>query len=284
MKITEVSKICSGQDGAFWGDFLFRFDAKGMCHVYDASSLDGGWEETSVPEIASFQMGEGEAYIPHFNAVVFGTEYAEAGDEFPILYANLYNNYAREADRREGTLCAYRLTRDGERFGMTLKQVITVGFVHDSLWMSEDGKDVRPYGNFVIDTQKGLLHAFTMRDGDHTTRYFTFKLPTLSDGDLVVLTKEDILSYFDTAYANYIQGACCHEGLIYSTEGFSLEHAPDIPPAIRVIDPAAKKELRHVHLPDLGLKKEAEWIDFRCGACYYIDCEGTVYRVEFELN
>ena len=37
-----------GQDGAFWGDFMFRFDARGNCQVYDAAALDGAATEAPV--------------------------------------------------------------------------------------------------------------------------------------------------------------------------------------------------------------------------------------------
>ena len=204
MKITPISKIIGGQDGAFVGEYLLRFSSKGEGYVFDASSLgQGEREEKELPLLCRLSVKAGEALVPHFNAVVLGCEYFAEGDEFPLLYANLYNNYAASEDRKEGMLCAYRLERDGDQFSMTLVQVIRVGFTRDtSLWCSADVSDVRPYGNFVIDNKSALLYAFTMRDGEKRTRYFSFRLPKLSDGvyaeeygvPLVTLEKEDILS------------------------------------------------------------------------------------------
>ena len=275
-----------GQDGAFFGDFMFRLDARGNCQVYDAAALDGAAADApvTIEPVAHFTVGNTECVIPHFNAVVFGCEYYAGGDEFPLLYANVYNNYAREADRREGTCCVYRLQRTGTEFSAALVQVIRIGFTDDVLWRSAgDTKDVRPYGNFVIDTTRALLHVFTMRDADHTARYFTFALPALGDGGfseeygvrVVTLGKEDIRQYFDTDYHLYIQGACCHNGLIYSSEGFNAE----IKPSLRVIDPAAKRQLVCVNLAELGYPSEAEWIDFRGDVCYYSDGFGQIFRV-----
>ena len=276
------------QDGAIWGDFMFRFDHAGHCRVYDASALDTDAKEgVNPPQIASFSLHADDAVIPHCNAVTFSGAYYAEGDEFPLLYANVYNNYAKAEDRREGMCCVYRLTREDLVFRAELVQLLKIGFAHErGLWLSEgDIRDVRPYGNFVVDRDRGLLHAFVMRDGDRTTRYFTFRLPAVTDGDTVpeygvrvaVLEKSDILSSFDTPYHLYIQGACCHKGLIYSSEGFNA----DIQPSIRVIDPAAKCQLEHANLAELGHPTEAEWIDFRGERCYYSDGCGDLFEVTF---
>ena len=276
------------QDGAIWGDFLFRFDHAGHCRVYDAKALDtDAQENVNPPQIASFSLSADDAVIPHCNAVTFGCEYHAVGDEFPLLYANVYNNYAKAEDRRVGMCCVYRLQREELSFRATLVQILKIGFAGErGLWLSDgEIKDVRPYGNFVVDRDAGLLHVFVMRDRDKTTRYFTFHLPGVTDGVLsaeygvpaAVLEESDILSYFDTPYHLYIQGACCHNGLIYSSEGFNA----DVPPSIRVIDPAAKCQLEHANLAELGYPTEAEWIDFRGERCYYSDGCGDLFEITF---
>ena len=288
MKITPVSKIIGGQDGAFVGNYLLRFSSKGEGYVFDASSLGtGNREEKELPLLCRFSVDKNEPLTPHFNAVVLGNEKFAEEDEFPLLYANIYNNYASAEDRKEGMLCAYRLQRNGHQFSMTLVQVIRVAFTWDaSLWCSADTSDVRPYGNFVIDCRNSLLYAFTMRDGEKRTRYFSFKLPKLADGTFsaeygvpfVTLKKEDILSSFDTEYHAFIQGACFHDGKIYSSEGFSTTP----PAALRIIDPKKKEQLSHFNLADMGYAEEAEWIDFKNGVCYYSDILGNLFRIDFE--
>lgn len=289
MKLKQAAQMHTGQDGAFFGDFMFRFDTKGNAIVYDAKVLDTAGESiVQLPEIARFSMNAGDALLPHSNAVVFGCGRFMPGDEFPPLYANIYNNYAKAENRWEGTCCVYRLARTGTEFSLSMEQIIRIGFTDTVLWKSDgDVADVRPYGNFVIDRDKQLLHVFTMRDAERTTRYFTFALPSLTAGDIcpetgvrtVTLTEKDILRYFDTEYHLYIQGACCENGLIYSSEGFNEK----IHPSLRVVDPAAKKQLLHVDLTTLGECGEAEWIDFRDGRCYYSDGHGKVFLVDFEL-
>jgi hypothetical protein len=94
---------------------------------------------------------------------------------------------------------------------------------------------------------------------------------------VAVLEASDILSCFDTPYHLYIQGACCHNGLIYSSEGFNA----DIPPSLRIIDPQAKQQIDHANLAELGYPTEAEWIDFRGERCYYSDGFGNLFEVLF---
>ncbi len=289
MNIKKIGSMSfCAQDGAIWGDYMFRFDHAGHCRVYDATALDtDAQENVNLPQIASFSLNADDAVIPHCNAVTFGGTYYEAGDEFPLLYANVYNNYAGMEDRRVGMCCVYRLQRDGLAFRTTLVQLLKIGFAGErGLWLSDgEVNDVRPYGNFVVDRDAGLLHVFVMRDGDRTTRYFTFRLPAVSEGVLsaeygvpvAFLEKSDILSYFDTPYHLYIQGACCHNGLIYSSEGFDA----NIPPSLRIIDPAAKCQLEHANLADLGYPTEAEWLDFLGERCYYSDCVGDLFEVTF---
>ena len=288
MNIRKIGSMGWGaQDGAVWGDFLFRFDHAGHCRVYDAKALDTDSEDIVLPQIAAFSLNGDDAVIPHCNAVTFGSTCFEAGDEFPLMYANVYNNYARAEDRRVGMCCVYRLQREGLTFHTMLVQLLKIGFADEKgLWLSEgDVSDVRPYGNFVVDRDAGLLHAFVMRDGDRTTRYFSFRLPDVTAGELsaeygvpvAVLEASDILSQFDAPYHLYIQGACCHNGLIYSSEGFNA----DIPPSLRIIDPTAKSQQDHANLAELGYPTEAEWIDFRGERCYYSDGCGDLFSVTF---
>lgn len=286
MNIRTIAKIKSGQqDGAIFGNYMFRFNAKGIGRVYDMRAIVNGNPEEEIAEIATFTLDRAEEICPHSNAVVFGNEYFEEGDEFPLLYSNIYNNYAKTERPLKGVCCVYRLQKDGDSFKTTLVQLIEIGFVEDpALWKrtpTEDG--IRPYGNFVIDTERSLYHGFVMRNEEEGTRYFTFDLPKLDDGEIdpafgvkkVVLKPQDIRKHFDCPAHYYIQGACCHGGKIYSVEGFKNT------PALRVIDPDAGQQTIAVRFPDHGLIDEAEFIDFFGNVCYYSDCRGYIYQLEF---
>ena len=284
IKFNHIATIRGGQDGAIWGDFLFRFGSEGECAVYDLRGLS---RENAQP-VAAFTLDKANKLVPHSNTVFFGTEYARPGDEFPLLYSNIYYNYAKYPDRLEGICCVYRLWREDDGFKTKLVQLVEVGFADDrDLWRSESVSDVRPYGNFIIDRQRGLYYAFTMRDEAAATRYFAFRLPRLDAGERdpvygvnrVVLREEDILTQFDCPYHHYVQGACCHDGKIYSLEGFT--NSEENPPALRIIDTDRECQETLVMMGDFGLTIEPELIDFAGDTCWYCDNSGNLYVLKF---
>lgn len=285
VEIKPIGKMIGAQDGAIYGNHLFRFSTKGYGYVYDLRAL--GEEYTELAPIAEFQLDKSDIIAPHSNAVVFGSEKYDEGDEFPLLYSNIYNNYSKAADQLVGVTCVYRIMRDGKGFTSKLVQLIEVGFTDDRvLWRSAgDVLDVRPFGNFVIDRERGLYIGFVMRDADKTTRYFAFDLPRLADGgpdatygvNRVKLMPTDIKWYFDAPYHNFVQGAISKDGIVYSIEGFNEK----IHPGIRVIDTDKRCQLLYVdfHLAFEG--REAEFIDFYHGRCIYGDAYGELYELIF---
>lgn len=277
MEFKCIGKIHKGQDGVAWGGFLFRFDADGACYVYDLKQNDDEWALFS-----RFQLGGSESIIPHSNSVTFSRDYYCETDEFPLLFTNVYNNYAGQENRREGVCCVYRLRRQDNEFTADLLATIEVDFVRDSkLWASPNGEDIRPYGNFAVDRENGKLYAFTMRDEFQTTRYFCFALPEITaDVNRVTLTKKDVEYFFDCPYHHFVQGACVNDGKIYSLEGFTDN--PENPPALRIISLKDRKQEMCIHLEDYGLSIEPELIDFVGDTCYYCGHSGNVYTIDFK--
>jgi hypothetical protein len=276
MKITALGQIYGGQDGAIWNGILFKFDGSGVCKVYDVNGFK---------EIASLKLDT--VLIPHSNSVTFGAEYFEEGDEFPLLYTNIYNNYDGQPESYKGTCLAFRITRSGNEFSFTLKQVIKLGFCEDStVWCSKEG-DIRPFGNFIVDRDNGKYYAFNMMDGIKKSRYLVFDMPKICDGVLdegtgirtVVLNKEDILKQFDLDYHNCLQGATVYKGKIYSVEGGTKSISS--PAALRIIDPASGKQEFFALFRDYIEDREPEYIDFYKDVCYYGDNYGYLYTIEF---
>ena len=289
-KLTHIGKIVdNGQDGAIYGKYLFSMNTKAEVNVYDIEAF--GDVATPEDKIDSFKLDKWESIRPHSNAVCFGSEYYAEGDEFPLMYANVYNNYANTDRPLKGVCCVYRVMREGTRFSTTLVQIIEIGFVEDAvLWkMSADADCDRPYGNFTVDRENNVFYGFTMRSVKDGTRYFAFDLPRAHDGETceeygvnkVVLRPEDIKYYFDTEHHYYLQGACCHKSLIYSLEGFSSD---ELPPRLRVIDPESKKQLLAVDLREFALSIEPELIDFYGDVCYYSDEHGNLYIMDFDIQ
>ncbi len=285
MKIHHISKIKKGQDGAIHNGLLFRFEINGMGRVYDLSHIEANGEVQDLIPIAEFTLDGTDVIVPHSNSVVFGSEYFEESDEFPLLFSNVYNNYAKAEDKKVGITCVYRVWREGASFSSRLLATIEIGFTNDrELWRSAgETADVRPYGNFVIDRDADKYYAFVMRDGERKTRFFRFPLPKIKNampnGDglrRIVLEKEDIEDYFDTSYHNYIQGAVCHSGKIYSVEGFHER----IHPAIRIIDLAKKEEETFFDFFEAGFIHEPELIDFLDEKCIYSDAVGNLFHLD----
>ncbi|MBR2634673.1 MAG: hypothetical protein IKD31_03735 [Clostridia bacterium] len=288
MNLRFFASIGGGQDGAIREDTLFRFGSRGGGYVYNLKDVEKSRLSPAILEHASkIALDAAEIIVPHCNSVCFGTEFASPEDEFPLLYCNVYNNYAKSEDPLLGMTCVYRILKNEDGFATKLVQLIQIGFTEKKgLWLSAGAeKDTRPYGNVTIDCESGHFYAFVMRDGDQNTRYFSFALPKLCEGEIdprfgvprVVLCEDRILDFFDAPYHNYIQGACCHGGLIYSVEGFGKK----IHPAIRIIDPAEKKEIFYRDLHDMQLPAEAELIDFHRGNCLYGDARGNLIRLDF---
>ena len=286
MKLEKISQIKDGrQDGAIYNGFLFSFNHRGVCSVYELSALENGKSDV----FAEFVLDRNDELVPHSNSVTFGNEFYDENDEFPLLYTNIYNNYCSNEDKLTGVCLVYRLQRSGKEFKTNLVQMIEIGFTEDtSLWKSEgENSDLRPYGNFVVDTKKSILYAFTMRDNTHTTRYFAFNLPKANEGIMcekykvkkVILNECDILEHFDLDYHYFMQGACYNDGKIYSTEGFTDNDQR--PPAIRIVDLELKKEICFKLFKELGSNVEPELIDFENGTCYYVDHFGNVYKLLF---
>ncbi len=271
-KIGEISKH---QDGAIYGDYLFHINLDGKCDVYKLPELEF---------ISYFVLDKVDKIVPHSNAVCFGLKENE-NDEFPILYANIYNNYSSLDDKLEGTVCAYRIKRNDNSFYSELVQIIRVGFTdNEELWYSIGKIDVRPYGNLVVDTDNNKLYAFVMRDKSQKTRFFGFELPKITDGEyndyygvnFVTLSESDIKTQFDTDYMRYLQGATYYNGKIYSVEGI-LEDC-GLPLKFRIIDLKTESEILSKDLSELDLEHEPEFIAIYNGEIMYADAMGNLYK------
>ena len=288
MKIKQIAKIAGGQDGAIIHNQLFRFDTKGRCLVYDLLDMEADNVKELEP-IGSFVLDKADLIVPHSNSVCWGTDFYDPNDEYPLLYSNIYNNYAKTDNKLIGVCCVYRVERTEGIFKTTLVQLIEIGFTDDhTLWKAYPDRDgVRPYGNFVIDSEGGYYYAFVMRNKELGTRYFKFKIPAISEGSAdqiysvnrVILTPDDICDSFDCPYHRYVQGAIAHGKYIYSTEGFHDDQTNR--PAIRIIDLEKRTEERYIDLLEIGYRCEPEMIDFYNGTCYYSDAGGNLYSIEF---
>ena len=214
--------------------------------------------------------------IDNIALVAFNNEYPEysitySGDILHV-YSNVYNTYASAEDKHIGECCVYEVSG---LWSNSLAQVIRIGFV-DNLECWPAATETRPYGNFVVDKENGWLYAFVMYSSKKLTYWYKFDLPEISEGvwnesyqcPVITLMAEDILDSWTTPLQNYVQGACVHNGLIWSTEGFTATSGTNVA-RMRVIDPAKKVQIAVFNFYSDADPVEPEFIDFYNGKCYY---------------
>ena len=277
LEYSDVFSIGSWQDGAIYNGKLFTLGSNGNGSIFDLNEKKN---------IGSFVLDKKEIITPHANSVFFGNLKYDNDDIYPLLYANVYNNYASSTNRMEGTCCVYRLREENGTFITNLVQIIRIGFIEDiDLWKSKpNNEDVRPYGNFIVDVDNNKLYTFVMRDKEKITRFFQFDVPNIQSGiynenygcNEVVLNKIDILSSFDVEYFNYMQGCCYYNGKIFSLEGFDYNSSSK--PVLRIIDLNKNVVIKSINLFEYNLKKEPEIItvDLHEGKIYFASSDGIL--------
>lgn len=270
---SKVETISVSQDGAVFGNYLFSLTSTGSCNVYSL---------TDYSTIASFTLDKNDKISPHCNSVCFGSDYYQDGDEFPLLYVNLYNSSANIP----GVCNVYRIQRNGNTFTNTLVQVIKIGFTGNvEYWPSST--NVRPYGNFLVDVDNKALYTYVMVDDDKVTRYFKFNIPDPNDGvyssdyetKVVTLTIADILDQFEIDYNRYMQGGCYYDGRLYTLEGFTNDTVN--PPKLRVIDVESKRQITVIDLYEAGITKEPEMIFINNSKLYIVGSGGDILKFDF---
>ena len=275
----DVANIGTWQDGAIWDGKLFALGAAGTGAVFDVKT---------GAKLGGLTL-DGKAVLkPHANSVCFGSTYYEAGDQYPLLYVNIYNNYANAEDRMEGTCCVYRVVEKDGVFSTELVQIIQIGFTEDlTLWKSEENDgDVRPYGNFVVDTDQHKLYAFVMRDANKTTRFFSFDIPNPREGSynesygcpVVTLEASDIKTQFDTAHYKYLQGCCYSSGMILYMGDFG----GDAPLFLMDLEKQAVTDVINLGYAGLRAEPEVICVDPDSGIPYYAAADGILRILELE--
>ena len=221
---------------------------------------------------------------PHCNSL---SAHPAEGFDYPLIYTNCYS----DKQNCLATLCVYSLgtelnKRGKEVFVSKLEQVIRIGFSDSTPWLSTSGGDKFPYGNFVVDSDNGLLYAIDTKSGDDCTTFFVFPLPELTAGEydeklecnVLSLMPEDALYTFDTPYINTVQDAEYHDGKLYIVAG--MANSPvEQPACMHVIDAVNKCRVAFFDLIGDGYVAEPEMISWYDGSFYFSQYGGTTYKM-----
>ena len=215
----------------------------------------------------------------HISLIAYNNEdptyEAEYSGDILYVYSNVYNSYASQSEKHIGECCVYEVHGAANVWANSLVQVLKVGFINDlDHWPA--ASESRPYGNFLVDEENECLYVYVMYSSKKQTYWYKFDLPDVSDGVwdegydcyVKILDITDVKDQWTTPLQNYVQGACVHDGLIWSTEGFSATSGTNLA-RMRIIDPSRKSQIAVFNFYADGDPVEPEFIDFYNGRCYY---------------
>lgn len=257
------------QDGAIYDGKSFTGNSSGTIYIKDV--VTGGAVQTMA-------LDKKDTLTPHSNTVCISTRDGELH-----LYSNIYSNYKSEDDKHIGECCVYSLAEADGTWSNSLAQVIKIGFINNTTYWPPSTES-RPYGNFVVDDENDLLYVYVLRSGTSVTQWYKFDLPAVTAGTtndtygcpVCTLTTDDILDSWTTVYADYIQGGCVHNGMIWSISGADGQWGAA---RCRVVSPDTKAVVATFNFVTDDNAVEPEFIDFDGDTCYYGDIQ-TMYRLD----
>lgn len=158
------------QGGACFGDNLFLFNENNTtCWVYNLST------STLIQTITIPSSERGFVSNCHSNTANFGTEYYDAGDQFPLVYVSTGYN-----DGTDSGVLVYRIVattaNDSTTYSLSLVQTVKIPGTEWSEFIVGDDGDC-----FVKFTNIGIIYRMVM--------------PKLSDGDFTFNFSEALNEY-----------------------------------------------------------------------------------------
>lgn len=213
-----------------WGDYLFALEDGGNVNVHD-------FRKASPEPLASFSLASSRP-DNHANNASFGIQTAP-GASFPLLYIS----NGKVGSDIEWTCYVESITRRGRKFTSRLAQTITLD---PSGWEESGYAAIFGAPSWMVDRERKALWVFSARKRtvrkvtrhEYENQYIAtrFRVPSLEEGENVVLTVNDIEDQvvfpFDTWFT---QAGCVHDGKIYYCFGIGAQDSSR-PSRIRVYD------------------------------------------------
>ena len=186
----------------------------------------------------------GKTYeFPHANQISFGNEYYNEDSHFPLLYIS----QVLTSKGTKGGVMVYDLQFDSNTNEYTpiLVQFIQPN-VNDEMLMEVWGKYTP---NYIIDYDNDWMFVMNYPqptwDDFAGKQYVTkFRLPKLSDGELITLSSSDLVDSFTLPSCRGIQSSLYHRGKIYLQEGIGGNGGV----YLRVLDIASKAIVTDIDL------------------------------------
>lgn len=247
----------SAQDMAIYEDMAYLMNDGGHCRVLN---LITGKVERELDLACSGKN-------THINSISFGVRSDIKGAK-PLLYVSETNKPYR----------CFVEDINGDK--PALVQTIET---------KEKGK-IYSNHNWVVDRENGFLyglkcfwHKFVDEKGNIRTVVTKYKLPSVSDGDNIILTEKEIIERFDVLFTSSMQGIAIHKGRLYIFAGMCEKEKNDSETnrMVVVIDLKKKKVVKTIDI-NLLTTNEPEGIDFFGNKCLlFCGQTGGIYRVKY---
>lgn len=188
------------QSLAIYGDYIVFFYGNG-------GSSGSIWQISTGQKIADLSFSYGEFTIPHGNVMCFGNQFADGNTVLPLLYLSQWDG--------NGGCLVYDVRLDGT---CNLVQTIMVNGMSQDVY----GSDL---GDWVVDTRANLIYSVKYHNNSaipSQTNYdniCAFRLPRLSEGQNIVFTPNDIISYFSIPFTPISQDKKIMNGRMFIAAG-----------------------------------------------------------------
>lgn len=263
-------QFSSSQGMAIFNDNIFILNSGGRCDVYDYNSKQF---------ITSFMIGSSENYN-HCNCANWGIEYP-SGSVFPLLYVT----NGQPGSPTEWHCKVENVNKTDTGFHSECVQTIIL----DTSLFEVYGY-LKPWGcpQWLVDRERGYLWVWsailrtlpsTTGDFSNNTYHATkFRIPKLSEGEVVTLDARDVLDQIRFQFDAYsTQGGCMHDGKIIYSYGFGDTTSPS---KIRVYD-TDKKAISSTLDFEGQLDVEFEDVDFYHNKLYLNTASKNLYEITF---
>ena len=246
----------SAQGMAIYQDRAYLFSDGGRCRIYDL--------QKSV--VCGEFLLSSNSPTNHVNNACFGVEYGS--DNIPLIYITECKNKFRcfveeilpDTTRLVQTISA---TRDGK-----LQKVL--------IW--------------VVDKENRLIYAVTRTDSTLKSKGYSlniltgYVLPTIKNGDNVVLTEKDEVCQYELHFPNILQGAKIRNRYLYIVTGLqqSCSSRLDAQRAIQVVNLKRGVLKNTIDLSYLTTNEPEDMDFYKGNALLYCGQEGGIYKLKLK--
>lgn len=241
------------QGMAIYGDSAFLMSDGGLCRLYNLAKKKLERE---------FVLASSSPHN-HVNNVCFGPDRYK-GNALPLIYVSECNNSFRcFVENIKADSCELIQTIELKDLEAVIDWVVDCKS-RNLYSISRTGEVIDDAGNCVCNVKK-------------------YRLPSIDEGNSVVLSEQDIIDQFPVSFPNILQGCKIRKNMMYLVTGFqeSLSHRVDAGRSLKVIDLKSKKLLKEFDLTYVTTN-EPEDIDFYKGNCLmYCGQEGGIYEINY---